>query len=72
MHNTQSACNDTLRLCVLNSYTMRSFQAQAYVALRKPYLVNDLFMQDILLDRRQVYKKLQVSRRFAWPQCREG
>ncbi|KAG7675237.1 hypothetical protein Ndes2526B_g08103 [Nannochloris sp. 'desiccata'] len=36
-------------------------KAQAYAALRKPYLVNDVFSQDILLDRRKVYRKLAES-----------
>ncbi len=36
-------------------------QAQQYAALRKPYLINDIVMQDMLLDRRKVYKKLEVS-----------
>ena len=36
-------------------------QAQQYAALRKPYLINDMLMQDILLDRRKVYQQLQVS-----------
>ena len=35
-------------------------RAQAYVALRKPFCVNDLAAQDVLLDRRRVYKLLQV------------
>lgn len=35
-------------------------KAQAYAALRKPYLVNDVFAQDTLLDRRRVYRKLTV------------
>lgn len=35
-------------------------QAQKYAALRKPYLINDMAMQDVLLDRRRVYQKLQV------------
>ena len=35
-------------------------QAQQYAALRKPYLINDMLMQDILLDRRKVYQQLQV------------
>ena len=35
-------------------------QAQQYAALRKPYLINDMLMQDILLDRRKVYEQLQV------------
>lgn len=35
-------------------------QAQQYASLRKPYLVNDMLMQDILLDRRKVYQQLQV------------
>ena len=37
-------------------------QAQKYAALRKPYLINDMAMQDVLLDRRRVYQKLQVHR----------
>ena len=40
----------------------RFIQAQHYAALRKPYLINDMVMQDILLDRRKVYQQLQVSR----------
>jgi hypothetical protein len=35
-------------------------QAQRYAALRKPYLINDMAMQDVLLDRRRVYQKLQA------------
>eukprot|EP00798_Chlamydomonas_sp_ICE-L_P008126 gene8127-1373_t len=33
-------------------------KAQEYCNLRKPYLINDLLAADILLDRRDVYKKL--------------
>ena len=40
---------------------MLVLQAQQYAALRKPYLINDMLMQDILLDRRKVYQQLQVS-----------
>ena len=36
-------------------------QAQKYAALRKPYLINDMQLQDLLLDRRRVYQTLQVS-----------
>ncbi|KAK9821974.1 hypothetical protein WJX81_008214 [Elliptochloris bilobata] len=36
-------------------------KAQRYAALRKPYLINDMAMQDVLLDRRRVYQKLQES-----------
>ena len=35
-------------------------QAQKYAALKKPYLINDMVMQDVLLDRRKVYGKLKV------------
>ena len=38
----------------------RAAQAQKYASLRKPYLINDMAMQDVLLDRRRVYQKLQV------------
>lgn len=34
-------------------------KAQEYAALRRPFLVNDLKMQQLLLDRRTVYKILQ-------------
>eukprot|EP00879_Flechtneria_rotunda_P025454 GHRR01027052.1.p1 GENE.GHRR01027052.1~~GHRR01027052.1.p1 ORF type:complete len:432 (+),score=120.74 GHRR01027052.1:86-1381(+) len=33
-------------------------KAQAYVELRRPFLINDVHMQDVLLDRRRVYKAL--------------
>lgn len=33
-------------------------KAQAYVQLRRPYLINDVYSQDILLDRRRVYRRL--------------
>lgn len=36
-------------------------KAQAYASLRRPYLINDVHMQDLLLDRRAVYAKLQAS-----------
>jgi inositol hexakisphosphate/diphosphoinositol-pentakisphosphate kinase len=36
-------------------------KAQQYVGLRKPYLVNDVMAQDILLDRRRVYRTLMES-----------
>lgn len=35
-------------------------KAKEYVLLRKPYLINDVFAQDVLLDRRRVYRKLTV------------
>ena len=35
-------------------------QAQKYAALRKPYLINDMQLQDLLLDRRAVYATLEV------------
>jgi hypothetical protein len=36
-------------------------KAQEYVTLRKPYLVNDVNSQDVLLDRRKVYQRLIES-----------
>ena len=39
-------------------------QAQKYAALRKPYLINDMIMQDVLLDRRRVYATLKARRVF--------
>jgi len=36
-------------------------KAEAYAALRKPYLVNDLGIQHVLLDRRRVYAVLQEN-----------
>ncbi|KAK9917336.1 hypothetical protein WJX75_003277 [Coccomyxa subellipsoidea] len=36
-------------------------KAQKYAALRKPYLINDMVMQDVLLDRRRVYGSLQEN-----------
>lgn len=33
-------------------------KAQAYVHLRRPFVINDVFMQNALLDRRLVYKSL--------------
>jgi len=36
-------------------------KAQEYVALRKPFVLNDLDMQDTLKDRRKVYDLLQES-----------
>jgi len=44
--------------CLLSCFPLK--KAQEYVALRKPYLVNDLFAQDVLLDRRRVYRTLTV------------
>ena len=35
-------------------------QAQQYAALRKPYLINDILESNTLLDRRSVYRRLQV------------
>jgi inositol hexakisphosphate/diphosphoinositol-pentakisphosphate kinase len=49
MHGAYWACGGT---CA---------QAQKYAALRKPYLINDMVMQDVLLDRRRVYTTLKVS-----------
>lgn len=35
--------------------------AQAYASLRRPFLVNDLVMQDVLLDRTRVYRTLVAA-----------
>ena len=40
---------------------VQPLQAQKYAALKKPYLINDMVMQDVLLDRRRVYAKLKAS-----------
>ena len=56
----------------------RLSQAQHYAALRKPYLINDIVEQNVLLDRRYVYRRLLVpalssngsSRLFAVPKSR--
>jgi hypothetical protein len=34
-------------------------KAQQYVRMRRPFVVNDVFSQDLLLDRRKVYQTLQ-------------
>jgi len=34
-------------------------KAQAYAALRKPFVFNDLVMQELLFDRRAIYRKLE-------------
>jgi len=36
-------------------------KAQQYVALRKPFLINNLEEQKLLQDRRRVYDRLQAS-----------
>ena len=36
-------------------------KAQAYASLRRPYLINDLHLQDLLLDRRAVYATLATA-----------
>jgi hypothetical protein len=36
-------------------------KAQAYVQARRPFCVNDMMSQDRLLDRREVYRILQVG-----------
>jgi hypothetical protein len=35
-------------------------KAKQYVRMTKPFLINDVFKQDILRDRRMVYKKLKA------------
>lgn len=59
-----------------------ALQAQRYAALRKPYLINDMIMQDVLLDRRRVYTSLKVgalpasdvfiTRTSSWPDVHVG
>ncbi|XP_055955750.1 inositol hexakisphosphate and diphosphoinositol-pentakisphosphate kinase 2 isoform X5 [Patella vulgata] len=43
------------------SYGFPLDKAIAYSQLRKPYVINDLEMQHVLKDRREVYKVLQVE-----------
>ena len=46
-------------------------QAQAYAALRRPHVFNDLEKQELLLDRRRVYGILQgLARARDGQQCR--
>ena len=42
-------------------YACVGLQSEAYVELRKPYLVNDIHMQYLLQDRRKVYDVLQQN-----------
>ena len=51
-HANTHRCSQNAVLCVP--------QAQHYAALRKPYLVNDIHEQNVLLDRRHVYQRLTV------------
>ena len=61
--DSDSPCVRALQTIILPCTSNPSFaclQAQKYAALKKPYLINDMVMQDVLLDRRKVYGKLQV------------
>jgi hypothetical protein len=46
--------------------------AQAYVALRHPFCINDVQQQALLLDRRQVYKTLTVCVNVGACMCVRG
>jgi hypothetical protein len=46
--------------CAADASTWCVSQAQQYAALRKPYLINDILESNTLLDRRSVYRRLQV------------
>ena len=46
--------------CVADASALLCTQAQQYAALRKPYLINDILESNTLLDRRSVYRRLQV------------
>jgi len=48
-------------LSLISPSPPHSSQAQQYAALRRPYLINDVHMQEVLLDRRQVYARLQAA-----------
>ena len=55
------ACSDASAVTGSGSANIfRVMQAQRYANLRKPYLINDMQLQDLLLDRRAVYATLEV------------
>lgn len=56
----QKCTSAQLAVTLCQDWVFVAVQAQKYAALRKPYLINDMVMQDVLLDRRRVYGSLQV------------
>lgn len=48
-------------LLVWHSHGFPLKKAQDYVSLRKPTLINNVFKQDLLLDRRSVYRVLAAN-----------
>jgi hypothetical protein len=59
-YSCRSALLPSWAVTLCQNWVFVAVQAQKYAALRKPYLINDMVMQDVLLDRRRVYGSLQV------------